>query len=398
MRLLWSAVAACSLVMLAAPACLAEAWVAKMFPEQAHDFGVVARGADAVYRFEAKNVYKENVRLVSVRSSCGCTSASLENQDLKTGEVGYVVANFNTRTFTGVHGATLTVEVEWNDNGTRRRGETQLRVDGNIRGDVVFQPGAVRFDNVDQGQPAEQLVHVIYTGGSDWKIKDVRGTSRSFEVELTETQRSAGRAAYELLVRLKDTAPSGYFNDPLILVTSDGQYPRIPLYVSGRVVPEISVAPEPLMLGEVARGQQVTKKVVVRGKQPFRIVSVECDEGCFQFKTDEADSERHVVEVVFDAQRDPGKVKETIHIATSLGEAYDTTLTAYATVVPVPATGTGQPGAGSAGNETEPEAAVQSGESIAGNELADREGSGFRSPRRRDLREVQVSKLPDTQP
>lgn len=381
MRQLWSIVVAFSLSLLSAGPCLAEAWVAKMFPEQEYDFGVVARGADTVHRFEAKNVYKENVRLVSVRSSCGCTSASLENKDLKTGEVGYVVATFNTRTFTGLHGATLTVEVEWNDNGTIRQGETQLRVHGNIRGDVVFQPGAVRFQNVDQGNPAEQLVHVTYAGRSDWKINDVRGTSRAFEVELSESQRSAGKVAYDLLVRLKDSAPSGYFNDPLILVTNDEQYPRIPLYVSGRVIPEISVAPEPLMLGDVAHGQQVSKKIVVRGKQPFRIVSVACDSGGFQFRTDEADSERHVVEVVFDAQRDPGKVKETIHIATSLGDAYDTTLTAYATVLPAPAD--------AASSQTNQEAWVHSGESLANNGLVDREGSGFR---------VQASTLPKPEP
>jgi hypothetical protein len=364
MRLLWSAVVACSLSLLGVSPGLAEAWVAKMFPEQEFDFGVVARGADTVHRFEAKNIYKEGVRLVSVRSSCGCTSASLEHPSLKTGEVGYVVATFNTRTFTGMHGATLTVEVEWDDNGSTRRGETQLRVHGNIRGDVVFQPGAVRFENVDQGHQAEQLVRVTYAGRSDWKIKDVRGTSRAFEVELIETQRSTGRANYELVVRLKDTAPSGFFNDPLILVTNDDQNPRIPLHVSGRVVPEISVAPEPLMLGEVARGQQITKKVIVRGKQPFRIVSVECDEGCFQFKTDEEDSERHVVEVVFDAQRDPGKVRETIHIATSLGEAYDTTLTAYATVLPVPAD--------TAGSQTGQGVSARSGAAIAEYDLTSR--------------------------
>jgi hypothetical protein len=322
------------LCLLAPDGCLAEAWVAKLFSEQEHDFGAVARGADAVHRFEVKNVYKEDVRLLSVRSSCGCTSASLENKDLKTGDVGYVVAKFNTRTFTGMHGATLTVQVEWDDNGSRRRGETQLRVHGNIRGDLVFKPGAVDFEQIDQGNEAERTVRVTYAGKSDWKITDVRGTSRAFEVELIELQRNSNRVVYDLLVRLKDTAPAGYFNDPLILVTNDEQNPRIPLHAVGRVTPEISVAPEPLVLGEVPHGAQVSKNVLVRGKKPFRITAVECDEGCFRFNTDEEAKERHVVEVVFDAKRDPGKVKETIHITTDLGKTYNATLTAYATVVP----------------------------------------------------------------
>ena len=99
-----------------------------MFPEREHNFGTVARGADTVYRFPVKNIYKQDVELVSVRSSCGCTTPSLENKVLKTYDVGYVVARFNTRTFTGMHGATLTVEVRWNDNGVMRRGPFSCRM------------------------------------------------------------------------------------------------------------------------------------------------------------------------------------------------------------------------------------------------------------------------------
>jgi hypothetical protein len=320
--------------MVAAPA-LAEAWVAKMFEKQAYNFGTVARGADTVYRFAAKNIYKQDIELLSVRSSCGCTTPSIDKKVLKTGEVGYVTATFNTRTFTGLHGATLTVEVRWSDNGTWRRGETQLRVDGNIRADVVFKPGAVRFDSVEQGKISEQKVSVAYAGRSDWKIVDVRGASDYLEVEMTQKPRSAGRADYELLVRLKDTAPAGYFNEQLVLVTNDEQNPRIPMHLSGRVLPAISVAPESLLLGEVARGGQVSKKVIVRGKTPFRILSIQCDdEACFQFKTDNLAGARHVVEVVFNANKEVGAVKQTIHVATDLGEDFHATLTAYARVVP----------------------------------------------------------------
>src|SRR3954451_25228614 len=131
--------------------CFAEAWVSKMFSETKHDFGTVARGSDTTYKFAAKNIYKQDIELLSVRSSCGCTSPTIEKKVLKTGDVGYVTATFNTRTFTGIHGATLTVSVRWNDNGHWLNGEAQLRVDGNIRGDIVFTPGAVKLDAVDQG-------------------------------------------------------------------------------------------------------------------------------------------------------------------------------------------------------------------------------------------------------
>ncbi len=261
-----------------ASSCFAEAWATKLFAETKHDFGTVARGSDTSYKFAAKNIYKQDIELLSVRSSCGCTSPTVEKKVLKTGEIGYVTATFNTRTFTGIHGATLTVQVRWNDNGNWLNGETQLRVDGNIRGDIVFTPGAVKFDSVDQGAKAEQKVEVTYAGRSNWKIVDVRGASDGIEVELTQTQRYSGRVAYDVLVRLKDTAAAGYFNDQLVLVTNDEDNPRIPIYVGGRIVPQISVSPESLLLGDVTQGQQISKKIIVRGKKPFKIVSFQCDD------------------------------------------------------------------------------------------------------------------------
>jgi hypothetical protein len=319
----------------------AQQWVEKMLSVQKHDFGTVARGADTVFKFPIKNIYKQDVELVSVRSSCGCTSPTLEGKLLKTGETGYVVASFNTRTFTGIHGATLTVTIAWFDNGIRRTGEAQMRVDGNIRGDVVFQPGAIRFENVDQGAASEQTAQVKYAGRGDWQVVDVRGATDEIEVELTERQRNAGQVVYDLLVRLKDSAPTGYFNQQLVLVTNDERNPRIPLHVEGHVVPGISVAPEPLVLGSVPRGETVSKRVVVRGKQPFRILKVEGNDELFQFKMDDESKATHYVEVVFSPKGDVGQVKQAIKIVTDKGESYHATLTAYATVVDS-ATGTAE--------------------------------------------------------
>ena len=49
----------------------AEEWVAKMFSESSHDFGTVARGADTSYRFAIKNLYKQDIELVSVTLRSG---------------------------------------------------------------------------------------------------------------------------------------------------------------------------------------------------------------------------------------------------------------------------------------------------------------------------------------
>jgi hypothetical protein len=179
----------------------------------------------------------------------------------------------------------------------------------------------------------ERKAQVKYAGREDWKIVDVRGATDDLEVELTERQRGGGSVSYEVLVRVKGSAPAGFFNQQLVLVTNDERNPRIPFYIEGRIVPSISVSPEPLVLGNVSRGETVAKKFVVRGKKPFRILKVEGDLENFQFKNESEPSLTHIVEVVFAAKSEPGQVKQDFQILTDMGESYQAKLTAYATIV-----------------------------------------------------------------
>ena len=194
----------------------------------------------------------------------------------------------------------------------------QVRVRGNIRGDVVFAPGAIEFSDVDEGESREQTVKVDYAGRAQWSIVDVTNDNDHFEVELNEISRGTGRISYGLLVRLKDNMPPGYFKDQLTVVTSDqrAESQRIPLFVEGRILPEISVTPMSLVLGDVEAGVPVTKKIVVRGKKPFKIVDVNCGDDCFNFKTEDEAKLLHLVELTYVPQENSGAVKVPVKITT----------------------------------------------------------------------------------
>jgi hypothetical protein len=308
----------------------AQEWAEKMFNKMDHDFGTVARGAETVYRFEITNLYKQPMTISGVSSSCGCTSPSIENNTIKTYEKAYLVAKFNTHTHVGRKGATLTVHFS-----APYQAEVQVRVHGNIRSDVVFQPGAIQFGSVDQGTTPEQLIHVNYAGHSNWQILDVTNDNDYFEVELQEKSRSGGKVSYGLLVRMKEGMPAGYIKDQLTVVTNDGlaDTQRIPLFVEGRVVPEISVTPEALVLGEVPAGEAVTKKLVVRGKNPFKILDVQCEDDCFSFQTDQESKALHFVELTFRPTDRSGPLQVPVQITTDRGPNRGATLVVSATVI-----------------------------------------------------------------
>jgi len=313
----------------------AQEWANKMFSVTSHNFGTVARGSKTEYQFTFRNLYKEDLHVVGVRSSCGCTAPSVSKKDLKTHETADIVAAFNTRTFLGQHGATLTVTFD-----KPFYAEVQLRVSGNIRGDVTFAPPFVDLGNVDLGKGVDRTVRVVHNGSLPWEIKDVRSANSNFEVQLSKPVHSSSQSSYDLTLKLKPETPAGYVKGQLILVTNDPRAAQIPMDVEGRVVAEVTVSPQLLALGTVRPGATVTKNIVVRANRAFKVTSVECADSCITCPCRDTAAPMHILPVTFQAGDSSGKIERQLKITTDLGEGVVPSVTVQANVegvtVPVP--------------------------------------------------------------
>lgn len=306
----------------------AEEWADKMFSSRVHDFGNVARGAKAVFRFDLKNIYEEDVHIESVTSSCSCTSPQISKHDLKTFETGSIVAELNTRDHLGHKSATINVKLSKPFPAT-----VQLNVSANIRGDVVLTPGIVDLGVVDHGTGVEKKISASFAGRDNWKIVDAKTVNPHFQVEVIDAGRGRGKVNYEIVVRLTKDAPVGYIKDQLILVTNDPQANELPVDIEGRVVSEITVSPASLFLGIVQPGQKVTKQLVVRGRKPFKIVEVDCEDDAFEVKPSGVAKVVHLVPVVFTAGDTAGKITRQISLKTDQGADIAPSFTAFAQVV-----------------------------------------------------------------
>jgi hypothetical protein len=307
----------------------AEEWATKMFDTTKHDFGKVARGAKVEFHFRFNNPYVEDVHVATVRTSCGCTSPRVSQDTLKTYDEASVVAHFNTDTFLGQHGATLTVVFD-----KPFYAEVQLRVDGYIRSDVILNPPGVNFGTIDLGQTDEKELTVSYAGRSDWKVTGVKSGSQFLDAETYELSRTGGQAKYGLKVRLKPGAPAGYLKEQVFLLTNDARAPELPVDVEGKLAAPLVVSPSSLFLGVVQPGQKVTKQIVVQGKRPFKITGVTASDTALEFKPSDASKTVHLVPVTFTAGNAPGNVNYQIRISTDLGAETIGEVTAYAQITP----------------------------------------------------------------
>ncbi|MCA9106904.1 MAG: DUF1573 domain-containing protein [Planctomycetales bacterium] len=302
-------------------------WANQLFNDRDFDFGSVARAAKTEHVFEFTNPYDEPIHVRSVRASCGCTTPTILTETVAPGATGQIKAQFNTRSFLGQRGATVTVVFD-----RPRYGEAQLRVDGYVRRDVVCNPGELDFGSVRCGVAEEKRIEINYAGRDDWKIESVSSTIPGLDVSMEETARANGRVTYALTATLT-TSESGFVNGEIELLTNDANYEKVPLSVTARVSSAVSVSPSPLVLGRIVSGENATKKAVLRGDTEFRILSATCGDPRVTVEVPSETKTLQMLPITFSAGEELGPIEFEVVIETDQSELGPIKLMGQAEVV-----------------------------------------------------------------
>src|SRR5690606_40607319 len=110
------------------------------------------------------------------------------------------------------------------------------------------------------------------------------------------------------------------------LLTNDRRATTFPVKVEGRIVPELAVSPAALLLGSVQPGQEVTKQIVVRAAEPFKIVDIRCSEQGIRCQPSDDAKAVHLLPAKFTVPNKPGKVECQIEIITDRDGQQSTTV------------------------------------------------------------------------
>lgn len=304
-------------------------WAAKMFEKTSHDFGVVARGADTTYRLKLKNLYKEEVHIAEVRTTCGCSAGKPSVETLASLEEAWVEIKMDTVKFMRRKDSNVIVVF---DRPTRA--EVTIPITAYIRTDVVVEPGSAQFGPVQRDEKAEKVLKIAYAGREDWKIKEVQSGLEHVTARAVETSRSGGNVNYDLIVTLSDKAPVGAVRHFLTLMTDDPSNPNVPVLVEGEVKPDIEVSPAIVSLGTMAPGSTKTVNVVLKSRKPFEVSAVTCDraQDVFQVRLPKTAAPVHVIPLTVTAPTTAGTLDEQLSI-TIPGRAEPVTVRAYARIV-----------------------------------------------------------------
>lgn len=286
-------------------------WARKMFAKQDHDFGVVARGAEARYRLAITNLYRDPVHISGISKTCGCTEARVSKDTLASHETAYLEIAMDTKKFTHEKTSSVTITID-----RPQFAEVTIPIKAYIRTDVVLTPGLAEFGAIARGSDTERKIDVAYAGRQNWSIKEVISKNPHITARVAETRREGGRVNYSLSVTLKGSAPAGELHDQLTLITDDAGNPQVPVLIEARIENEYTVTPELVDFGTLAPGDRKTKNVVVRGKKPFLIEKVESEKsaGLFEVRLEKEPRIVHVLPLTIVAPSEAGVVSEAFSV------------------------------------------------------------------------------------
>ncbi|HEV3256295.1 MAG TPA: DUF1573 domain-containing protein [Gemmataceae bacterium] len=313
----------------------AATWADSMFEELSKDFGSVPHGPTQTHSFHLTNRTKQTVHIAGVSVSCGCVSASALQTELAPGQSTAVVAQMDTRRFSGTRAVTIFVEFD-----QPRREEVQLRVQANSRDDVTITPESLAFGRTKQGSSPRASVTVAFLGNGELKITKARCESNYVLTTLKELRRDDKEVSYRLTARIRPDIPVGKWYTDLWLTTDNATTPRVRVPLTVEIEAPLSVSPDGVVLGQVKAGGQAERRVIVRGSKAFRIVSIKGTDKLLSVRDSTTASKHvHVLTVTVKSPKAgefsrPIDVDRTISIVTDIAEGGQMDFKAKARILP----------------------------------------------------------------
>jgi hypothetical protein len=149
----------------------------------------------AIGHFKYQNTGSKPVRFKSVRTSCGCTAAQSQKEEVPPGEKGEITATFNIGERTGTQVKTVTVETDDPEHVT-----TVLTLKAVIPQQLEITPTFVFWGQGEAPKPKT----IVVRAAKEFPVKHLKVTSSSpdFQTKVEET----GNGQFKIDIEPKDTS------------------------------------------------------------------------------------------------------------------------------------------------------------------------------------------------
>ena len=153
-----------------------------------------ATDKQAVGHFKYQNTGDKPVKFKSVKTSCGCTAAQTQKEEVPPGEKGEITATFSIGERTGIQVKTVTVETDDPPNTT-----TVLTLKAVIPQQLEITPTFVFWGKGEEAKPKT----IVVKAAKDFPVKHLKVTSSSpdFQTKVEEK----GNGEFKIDVQPQET-------------------------------------------------------------------------------------------------------------------------------------------------------------------------------------------------
>lgn len=150
-----------------------------VFSSETCDLGSVIQGELPACVFSFTNGGNEDLHILQVEPTCGCTTTLLSAQILRAGEHGGIRVVFDSDNFAGE----VVKEVEVRSNDPVRKNVT-LRLKALVEPEIDFEPRSVTFDDVRSGAALKQAVMITNRRAEPVRVLRLESQPSSYRCQI----------------------------------------------------------------------------------------------------------------------------------------------------------------------------------------------------------------------
>lgn len=318
------------------------------FEKTTHDFGKIKEELkSAVYKFKFSNVGDGDLKLLNVRTSCGCTASEYTKTPIKPGQTGEIKVTYHTSHRPGSFRKSITVTINNPDKPntvlfikgfvipkSKTKGDFYPTAMGNLK----LMSNHLAFNDVKTTEVRTDSMKIYNNWGHPLSIS-FEQIPPHLQVKLSNGKKelAIGEESYIVVTyNAKMKKDFGLVYDRITILTNDNVQPKKTLTVSARLsqdfsnltekdlkkAPKIIFKETNFNFDTVKSGTVVTYKFEFKneGKKPLDILKVKTSCGCTTTKLTETTYKKGkggAIEITFNTSGRKGRQHKTVTVITN---------------------------------------------------------------------------------
>ncbi len=209
------------------------------FDNYNYGFGTVEEGTKIPFKFIFVNKGEKLLKILKVRSTCGCVLMNIKKNKILPGEKGIIEGIFNTEGRMGFQKQPIYVHT--NDPITPI---VVLTISGFVNRRVYVVPEIIRFGEVEKGKVEEREIYVVNPRKNrKLKVEKIESNLSGLQWKIIES-RNKNRPGYKIKFSFQPEILQEEINGKVSIFTNDKKYSRFDIPVVGKIKSDVEIYPE----------------------------------------------------------------------------------------------------------------------------------------------------------